>query len=127
MCTRTLTRPDLQGAEEDIVVYKCVHIHYKKRFFGLFKSVHMFSSFHRKFCYYPGKVYKSYLEDFKYALLDDSYYSGQAFYSWSDQKEANVKCIIPKGSKFYKCFDCDFDGSVRIVYHSDQIKIVSVL
>lgn len=126
MCTISEVDPKLEIAEEDIVVYKRL-FDFNLRFFGLFGGTA--KSIHREYSYEFGKIYETYLEQF---VLDkgqrsdkDCYKSRGGFYSWADKvHDANVKCIIPKGSKYYKCEDLQ---SGRVVYHSNKIKIVRKL
>lgn len=128
MCTYTTEKPKLQIADKDIVVYKLVNIEYESIPFLHFFTRNVISLYislyHRKI-YKPNTTYRTYLNDFVYSYNHGKYSSSCGFYSFKDKKLANVKCIIPKGSMYYLCFD--EDNERRWVYCSDQIKIVSKL
>lgn len=122
MCVRTTIMPILNIAKEDIVVYKKVHIQHKT-FLGIRTKMQKFISDQEGFVYKPNKVYKTTLDYFtKSNIFPQHYVSKRGFYSWSNRYGANVKCIIPKGSKYYLELD---RNTHRPVYISDKIKIVS--
>lgn len=127
MCTVTYDNPVLQIAKKDILVYKQVFIIYKPKTWVdkiLFrkKKVDHYKSSVEGFEYLPNKVYKTKLDPFK-EEEDNLYYSGRGFYSYASRSRLyvnnNVKCIIPKGSKYYIALD-----GLDYIYHSDQIKII---
>lgn len=106
MCTTTLDEPKLQIAKKNIVVYKKVDISkYKKSIFP-WKN-YVFSDI-KEFKYILRKTYKTKLEPFFCAPYFNWYCwcSGSGFYSFKDRMSyVNVKCIIPKGSRFYLTYD----------------------
>ena len=75
------------------------------------------------FKYKLGRIYNTQLDSFHKDRFGD-YCSGRGFYAYADDLTANAICIIPKGAKYYKARDL-VQG--RIIYHSNQIKIISVL
>lgn len=120
MCIVTDVKPELKTAEEDIVVYKKVCVSKKTKFFGLIKTQEI-SSDVRGFKYKLNKLYHTTLDPFKCNYITDGYYSKRGFYSWKENHWANVKCIIPKGAKYYLCRDG------LEIYISDQIKLVELI
>lgn len=127
MCTLSKKNPELKIATEDIVVFKQVCIIEKRlnwfqRFFCRAPKITLYISWTRCFFYIPNKVYETTLDEFK-RDSNGFYYSGRGFYSYKN-KIGNVKCIIPKGAKYYVAHD---EHSQTIIYHSNKIEIVSVL
>lgn len=125
MCTISRENPVLQVAKEDIEVYKRVYIKYKPQSFldKLLKRrrIDYFRSAIEGFIYRHNKTYTSELEPFKPCI--HNFVSGKGFYSYQcDYDYCNVKCIIPKGANYYLVCENDI-----WIYHSDKIKIVSVL
>lgn len=116
----TLEKPKLQIADEDIVVYKCVEIRYKRILFGLVRKVNYYSSLFQLFKYLPNKIYNTELDEFSSNSLK-RYFSRRGFYSYENREHGNVKCIIPKGAKYYRCVEVFTN---EVIYHSDKIKIV---
>ena len=106
MCWESKTKPELQTAKEDIVVYKV----------ALLKETGIESLFQR-FHYKLGCVYKM---PELILLSQDCYRVKEGFHSYNTYKDAFqlclscgftwilgatyyvLKCIIPKGSKYYK-------------------------
>lgn len=123
MCTYSRTKPELQTATEDIVVYKIViNFEYKKfLFFDILKSC---ESLIMDFTYKKNKVYKTELEEF--FINDYGYFvSRKGFYSYKERKPdiytfTNAKFIIPKGSKYYLVTDLNGIS----IYHSNKIKFI---
>ena len=126
MCIVSTEKPELQIAERDITVYKCTHKMKTVRY-GLFKLKKkiFINSLIYDFVYRQDKVYETKLDEFEphTSIRLNRYMSGRGFYSWKTSKYANVKCIIPKGAKYY----CVYNSvENRIVYISDKIKVVEV-
>lgn len=124
MCEHLSRVPAVQIADKDITVYKHVYkVPKKYKWFPFIKKVIIYSSI-RKFQYKLGKTYTTVLGKWHKAHLSpyNLYSSTTGFYSYSESVRfdwnANVKCIIPKGSKYYDC------GSVLI---SESIKLVKLL
>lgn len=122
MCTYSRTKPELQTADKDIVVYKQVqNFEYKKfLFFNILKSC---KSFIRYFTYKKNKIYETKLEEF--SIIVNYFVSGKGFYSYKERKPniytfTNAKFIIPKGSKYYLV---ETMNGVYI-YHSNKIKFI---
>lgn len=122
MCTWTDKEPKLEVAKKDIVVFKSVYIDRRSYFFGLIKRLRYIGEI-KHFKYKPNKVYKTTLDPFTLHITRVFWISGRGFYSYSSKRFGNVKCIIPKGSHYYKCRDRKIPS--QIIYHSDKIKILS--
>lgn len=125
MCTISLKNPELQIAEEDIVVYKYIHPVWNK-----VKDEYVYMSDIKSFVYEIGKVYETELEPFKRilncAMCGDLYKSGKGFYSYKEfiSERCNAKFIIPKGAKYYLCENEIYN---IFIYHSDKIKLVELI
>lgn len=122
MCVTVLYEPELQVAEEDIVVYKTVRLYNQDE--------NLVLSYVKLYEYILGKVYTTDLVPFREYCYYSYYtfYSGRGFYSWKDPYGYNcgtlVKCIIPKGSKYYLVTDIT---TRKDIYVSNKIKIVSLV
>lgn len=97
-------------AKKDIVCYKKINLNFDGR-----NSI-IISSYHKGFKYKLGKVYNA-----SFTKSKRTYDAGidifRGFHSYRNKDMGNVKCIIPKGSKYY------INDSERV---SDSIKIVSI-
>lgn len=125
MCTYTKRKPKLMVADKDIVTYKYVSIRRKSYLFGLIKVIKKYTGIFSHFEYEPNKTYTTTLDPFREGIDEEEWKSGSGFYSYASKNTCrNVKCIIPKGSHYYKCKDT-YDH--LMIYHSDKIKLVSPL
>lgn len=128
MCTVTNKAPELQVANEDIVVYKCVKLPKFKIFSKLFKRGLTFKSILTPFIYKQNEVYTTSLDPFILQERRDNlllWISQRGFYSFESKNLiTNVECIIPKGAYYYKAFDL---GMCETIYHSNKIKIVDII
>ena len=121
MCEYAGTKPKLQTAEKDIVTYKEVlkvfkprnlldRILRRKRILR-YESVYYYSTFT------PGELCETSLEEFIFRNL--RWESRRGYYSIAKRALCtNVKCIIPKGAKYYKVWSESYDS---YVYISDKI------
>lgn len=120
MCVIVDECPELKTAEEDIVVYKYVIVSYKRN------KKPSIQSLIRHFPYELNKEYQTTLDHFERTY--SRYYSKRGFYSWKDRDAKqiiiNVKCIIPKGSKYYLIHDIADDTDT---YISDRIKLIELI
>lgn len=128
MCIYNRNKPTLKIAEEDIICYKLVNIYYKPiswftRIFRKKPKLAYFSSFARGYKYKLGKLEVTNLEEF-HTVFKCCFASGGGFYSYDMAIFGNVKCIIPKGAKYYAVID---DDSNRLIYISEAIKIIGIL
>ena len=136
MCTVTYDKPELQIAKEDIVVYKHVKAIWREpntwwqKLLYRKKQLICCMSPYRDHIYKIGKVYTTHLSPFG---IDkhSRYCSYEGFYSWKYKQPGKdtptmvqVKCIIPKGARYYLAHDWYMDADV---YTSNKIKIVSLL
>lgn len=135
MCTITYTEPTLETAKKDIVVYKIVgSLIYKKRTLIdklLCRKAKLFScmSQYKEFKYLTGIVHETILDPFNkmqsYLHGYNGYESGRGFYSYANKPSSIftiVKCVIPKGAKYYLAYD---EFAEKYIYTSNKIKIIS--
>jgi hypothetical protein len=114
MCWKSKTKPKLQTAKENIVVYKVVRL-----------NKNIIESFTKRFCYKLKRKYELPALDLLFIppdlfVSDACYVVHEGFHSYniyadallqhelvrfdpfSYVKTAVVECIIPKGSKYYR-------------------------
>lgn len=124
MCSVVDYKPELKIATEDIVCYKSVYVKKKSYLFGLIKRYKIKSTI-KGFKYKLNKLYKTKLCPFR--RIVGLYYSDSGFYSYKNNNNCEVKCVIPKGSKYYLTPGNTKIGFYEEIYISDKIKIVEIL
>ena len=121
MCLAT-TRAKAKIAEEDIVCYKLVEHRGRGRKFGNYRS------FFRNFKYCLGVTYQEamFVDDVSatYSYFTKQYSVNHGFHSYRasvcpSRSETLVKCVIPKGSKYFIGIGNVGGGQ----YCSDKIRI----
>lgn len=127
MCLYSDEKPTLEIAQEDIITFKWVNIRYKHRTLLdrlLFrKKIQCYMAPMYMFIYIPGEIHETTLDSFVLDWSGTCFKSGRGFYSLANKNKrinTNVRCIIPKGARYYRVFSYYY---MDYVYISSQIII----